>query len=70
MFALENKLAELKAENKPIGNVLKQIIQALCAEEVGFVWLSSSRTKLSLLLEISFFWCVCVFSPEVCHFVV
>ncbi|TMS04585.1 Leucine-rich PPR motif-containing protein, mitochondrial [Larimichthys crocea] len=33
VFALENKLAELKAENKPIGNVLKQIIQALCAEE-------------------------------------
>ncbi|KAM3606567.1 uncharacterized protein V6R79_018880 [Siganus canaliculatus] len=31
--ALEKKIAELKAENKPLGQVLKQIIQALCAEE-------------------------------------
>uniref|UniRef100_A0A673BQG9 Pentacotripeptide-repeat region of PRORP domain-containing protein n=1 Tax=Sphaeramia orbicularis TaxID=375764 RepID=A0A673BQG9_9TELE len=30
---LENKLAELKAENKSIDLTLKQIIQALCAEE-------------------------------------
>ncbi|XP_041866197.1 leucine-rich PPR motif-containing protein, mitochondrial [Melanotaenia boesemani] len=31
--ALENRLAELKAENKPLGPVLKQVIQALSAEE-------------------------------------
>lgn len=31
--ALESKLAELKAENKPAGSVLKQAIQALSAEE-------------------------------------
>ncbi|XP_056251178.1 leucine-rich PPR motif-containing protein, mitochondrial [Seriola aureovittata] len=30
---LESKLAELKAENKPLGSVLKQVIQALCVEE-------------------------------------
>uniref|UniRef100_I3IX20 Leucine rich pentatricopeptide repeat containing n=1 Tax=Oreochromis niloticus TaxID=8128 RepID=I3IX20_ORENI len=33
VLALENKLAELKAENKPLGLVLKQVIQALSAEE-------------------------------------
>uniref|UniRef100_A0A3P9IB99 Leucine-rich pentatricopeptide repeat containing n=1 Tax=Oryzias latipes TaxID=8090 RepID=A0A3P9IB99_ORYLA len=33
VLALENKLAELKAENKPLGIVLKQLIQALSAEE-------------------------------------
>uniref|UniRef100_A0A8D0D7B0 Leucine rich pentatricopeptide repeat containing n=1 Tax=Sander lucioperca TaxID=283035 RepID=A0A8D0D7B0_SANLU len=33
VLALEKKLAELKAENKPLGNVLKQAIQTLCAEE-------------------------------------
>uniref|UniRef100_A0A671YFQ0 Leucine rich pentatricopeptide repeat containing n=1 Tax=Sparus aurata TaxID=8175 RepID=A0A671YFQ0_SPAAU len=33
VFALEKKLAELKAENEPIGTVLKQLIQALCFEE-------------------------------------
>lgn len=37
VLALENKLAELKAENKPLGIVLKQLIQALSAEEVRFV---------------------------------
>ncbi|XP_041107358.1 leucine-rich PPR motif-containing protein, mitochondrial [Polyodon spathula] len=31
--ALESKLAELKTENKPIGETLKQLILALCAEE-------------------------------------
>ncbi|XP_060896075.1 leucine-rich PPR motif-containing protein, mitochondrial [Labrus mixtus] len=31
--SLESKLAELIAENKPITSVLKQTIQALCAEE-------------------------------------
>ncbi|CAL8254083.1 unnamed protein product [Lota lota] len=30
---LETKLAELKAENKPVGVVVKQIILALCAKE-------------------------------------
>lgn len=35
--ALEKRLAELKAENKPLGNVLRQAIQTLCVEEVGFV---------------------------------
>ncbi|XP_070771978.1 leucine-rich PPR motif-containing protein, mitochondrial [Enoplosus armatus] len=33
LVALENTLAELKAENKPLSNVLKQTIQTLCAEE-------------------------------------
>ncbi|XP_045925978.1 leucine-rich PPR motif-containing protein, mitochondrial [Micropterus dolomieu] len=33
VLALEKKLAELKAENKPLGSVLKQAIQTLCAEE-------------------------------------
>ncbi|XP_054455932.1 leucine-rich PPR motif-containing protein, mitochondrial [Anoplopoma fimbria] len=33
VFALEKKLAELKAENEPLGSILKQAIQALCAEE-------------------------------------
>ncbi|XP_012720452.2 leucine-rich PPR motif-containing protein, mitochondrial [Fundulus heteroclitus] len=33
VLALENKLAELKAENKPLGSILKQAIQALSAEE-------------------------------------
>lgn len=32
---LEKKLEEHLAENKPIALVLKQLIQALCAEEVG-----------------------------------
>lgn len=35
---LEKKLAELKElkeKNEPIGLVLKQVIVALCAEEVG-----------------------------------
>ncbi|XP_075902405.1 leucine-rich PPR motif-containing protein, mitochondrial [Nelusetta ayraudi] len=30
---LEKKLAELQAENKPVGPVLKQLIQTLCVEE-------------------------------------
>ncbi|KAK2824504.1 hypothetical protein Q5P01_021679 [Channa striata] len=33
LLALEKKLAELKAENQPLGSVFKQTIQALCAEE-------------------------------------
>ncbi|XP_039995324.1 leucine-rich PPR motif-containing protein, mitochondrial [Xiphias gladius] len=33
VLVLEKKLAELKAENKPLSSVLKQAIQALCAEE-------------------------------------
>uniref|UniRef100_A0A7N9AQI5 Leucine rich pentatricopeptide repeat containing n=1 Tax=Mastacembelus armatus TaxID=205130 RepID=A0A7N9AQI5_9TELE len=33
VLALENKLAELKAENKPLDSVLKHTIQSLCAEE-------------------------------------
>ncbi|XP_034537185.1 LOW QUALITY PROTEIN: leucine-rich PPR motif-containing protein, mitochondrial [Notolabrus celidotus] len=33
VMALERKIAELKAENKPLGNLLKQAIQALGAEE-------------------------------------
>ncbi|XP_015233698.1 PREDICTED: leucine-rich PPR motif-containing protein, mitochondrial [Cyprinodon variegatus] len=33
VLALENKLAELKAENKPLSSVLKQAILALSAEE-------------------------------------
>lgn len=51
--ALEKKLEELKAENKPFSGVLKQIIQALCAEEVGFVFGSSS--VLASLLKMSHF---------------
>lgn len=39
--ALEKKLDELKAENKPLGSILRQVIQAVCAEEVGFVWIRS-----------------------------
>ncbi|XP_072246804.1 leucine-rich PPR motif-containing protein, mitochondrial [Leuresthes tenuis] len=33
VLALENKLAEYKAENKPLGTILKQVIQTLAAEE-------------------------------------
>ncbi|XP_041645384.1 leucine-rich PPR motif-containing protein, mitochondrial [Cheilinus undulatus] len=33
LVALEKKMAELKAENKPIGGVLRQIIQVLSVEE-------------------------------------
>ncbi|KAM9726781.1 leucine-rich PPR motif-containing protein, mitochondrial [Menidia menidia] len=33
LLALESKLAELKAENKPLGSVLRQIIQTLALEE-------------------------------------
>ncbi|KAM9344741.1 leucine-rich PPR motif-containing protein, mitochondrial [Symphorus nematophorus] len=33
VMILEKKLAELKAENQPVGIVLKQLIQTLCAEE-------------------------------------
>ncbi|XP_071370521.1 leucine-rich PPR motif-containing protein, mitochondrial-like [Centroberyx affinis] len=33
VFFLEKKLAELKAENKPLGATLKQVILTLCAEE-------------------------------------
>lgn len=31
---VQKRLAELKAENKPLGATLKQAIHALCAEEV------------------------------------
>lgn len=37
VLELEKKMEELIAEDKPISAVLKQLIQALCAEEVGFV---------------------------------
>lgn len=37
VLMLEKKLEELIAENKPISAALKQLIQALCAEEVGFI---------------------------------
>ncbi|XP_053731965.1 leucine-rich PPR motif-containing protein, mitochondrial [Synchiropus splendidus] len=33
VLALENKLAELKAEDKPIATTVKQLIQALCSAE-------------------------------------
>lgn len=47
VFALEKKLAELKAENEPIGTVLKQLIQALCFEEVRFIWITQPLNILS-----------------------
>ena len=34
---LESKLEKLKAENQPIGDILKQLILMLCSEEVTFV---------------------------------
>uniref|UniRef100_A0A4W5NPE3 Leucine rich pentatricopeptide repeat containing n=1 Tax=Hucho hucho TaxID=62062 RepID=A0A4W5NPE3_9TELE len=34
VFALESRLAELKADSKPVGATLKQLILTLCAEEV------------------------------------
>lgn len=37
VLMLEKKMEELLAENKPISGVLKQLIHALCAEEVGFI---------------------------------
>lgn len=37
VLELEKKMEELIAEDKPISAVLKQLIQALCAEEVGFI---------------------------------
>lgn len=37
VLELEKKMEELIAEDKPISVVLKQLIQALCAEEVGFI---------------------------------
>lgn len=46
-LALEKKLAELKAENKPLGTVLKQTIQTLCADEVGFVSITLSLKTCS-----------------------
>lgn len=52
--ALESKLAELKAENQPVGLILKQTIYALGVEEVGFVWMPQSFP----FLEISCFVCV------------
>lgn len=47
VLALEKKLAELKAENKPLATVLKQTIQTLCAEEVGFVSMTLSHETSS-----------------------
>lgn len=37
IMLLEKKLAELKAQDMPLSNILRQAIQTLCAEEVGFV---------------------------------
>lgn len=34
---LESTLEKLKAENQPVGDVLKQLILMLCSEEVTFV---------------------------------
>lgn len=53
MAALEKKLAELMAEGKPIGPILKQLIQSLCAEEVGMVLMSLSQNCLLAFLKIS-----------------
>lgn len=47
VLALEKKLAELKAENQPIGSVLKQLIQVLCVEEVSFIWIIQPLKFLS-----------------------
>lgn len=41
---LEKKLAELEAEGKPVGAVLKPLIQSLCSEEVGFFFSMSRKT--------------------------
>lgn len=65
VLALEKRLAELKAENKPLNATLKQTIQALCLEEVGFVWITRVSQKPPLLLEISCF--ACVFTSGMCH---
>lgn len=46
---LEKKMEELMAEDKPISAVLKQLIQALCAEEVGFI--SVPFQKISLVFS-------------------
>lgn len=60
MVALEKKLAELKAEGKPIGSVLKQLIQSLCAEEVGLVLMSFSQNSLFVFLKMSLLCLVCL----------
>lgn len=49
---LEKKLAELQAEGKPVGAILKQLIQALCAEEVGFILMSRETPKMSSLTPV------------------
>lgn len=49
VLALEKKLAELMAENKPISITLKHLIQALCAEEVRFILMSF--LEISLCVE-------------------
>lgn len=72
VFALEKKLADLKAENQPISAVLRQLIHTLCAEEVRYVWITQPCIILSFFLnkvcfvygfgpKVCFFLCVCVF---------
>lgn len=63
VLVLEKKLAELKAENKPISITLKHLIQALCAEEVGFI-LMSCKTQF-FFLKLVCFVCGACFSPIV-----
>lgn len=47
VYALEKKLAKRKAENQPFGNILKQTIQSLVADEVGFVWITHTTLFVS-----------------------
>lgn len=68
VMALEKKLAELIAESKPIGPVLKQLIQSLCAEEVGFVLMPHKTLSVLFFLKLVCF--VYMFGPEICCFVV
>lgn len=51
---LESTLEKLKAENQPIGDVLKQLILTLCSEEVMFKYFKYAiRVKNSLQINIS-----------------
>lgn len=43
---LEQQMEALIADNKHIGTILKQLIQALCAEEVGIIQVPSLKTSL------------------------
>lgn len=65
----ERKLEELKSKGKPVGNAFRQLIAALCAEEVrGMFSLALPTFFFFFLFHFFIYFCLSVFGNILCFF--